>query len=816
MSLKKTLSVVLCLCMLLSVFAAMPSLRAQAMSTDIVVIRADSAQVLSEADPSAELSAYAPRDNTFLLLDTKTGTDGKLWYKIHYSSSITGWVSAADAATAYASSTVYDPYTKYLKRVAQVTVERFDLRAKPGANQSVVATASKNDHMVVLGYDNDGAGTTWYEVRYGNTNCWISRKAAVVTNLCSAPEKVDPSRETPVIYLSPSRQPANPYAAGGTNEWEQMTRVADALKIILESRYDCVVHMAEFETPITKFNRPLEARNLGADIYLAIHSNATGGSSTAYGTQAYYFPGSEQNRLMAENLVRRISSVAPFPDTSEGAINGMTYLSGVGYGEVRDPGGFGMISALLEVEFHDNADSAQWIIDNPQTIANAIANGLDDTFHFLPKGGDSDSGATPSEPTTTTTTASFEDGMDLGKPTSAATTTTTVTTTTTTSTTTATTSATVTTATTTAATTSATVPTESTTAPTEGTTEPTESTTAPTEETTTPTESTTAPTDSTTAPTTTTTTAPSVSSQPQRADGSDRIDTAAKISAMGWDSAHTVIVASGSSYPDALAGVPLSKAADAPILLTTGKDSAEKALLDEIARLGAKKAYILGGDSAVPSGVESDLTAAGLDCVRLAGSDRYETCVIIATELARLTDAVFDTVYFASAENFPDALAISPVAAIEGNPIMYIAAKSGVNGTIAQYVSDTGCKQAVLLGGESAVSAVGKDSLEALGLSVERISGADRYATGLAIVQRFENVFKGSGVALATGKNFPDALAGGGHAAKLGVPVLLVGDKAGSDLLGFVSARDTGDVYIYGGTGAVSEAVAQEVTAAVQ
>ena len=76
--------------------------------------------------------------------------------------------------------------------------------------------------------------------------------------------------------------------------------------------------------------------------------------------------------------------------------------------------------------------------------------------------------------------------------------------------------------------------------------------------------------------------------------GSNRYDTAAVISKATYDKASNVVLASGKSYADALAGVPLANKLNAPILLTDPtKLSAET--LTEIKRLGAKNVTILGG-----------------------------------------------------------------------------------------------------------------------------------------------------------------------------------------------------------------------------
>ena len=55
--------------------------------------------------------------------------------------------------------------------------------------------------------------------------------------------------------------------------------------------------------------------------------------------------------------------------------------------------------------------------------------------------------------------------------------------------------------------------------------------------------------------------------------------------------------------------------------------------------------------------------------------------------------------------------------------------------------------------------------------AVERVSGADRYATAAAVAARFFN--EGGPVGLASGETFPDALAGGRRMGALGGPLLL-------------------------------------------
>jgi|GEM_PF-3177646 len=291
--------------------------------------------------------------------------------------------------------------------------------------------------------------------------------------------------------------------------------------------------------------------------------------------------------------------------------------------------------------------------------------------------------------------------------------------------------------------------------------------------------------------------------------GSNRVATSAAISYYGWSKAETVILASGVNFADALAGAPLSAAADAPILLTMNKkEGAEKAILDEIKRLGAKKVYILGGTSAVNAAIEKDVKNEGCTVTRLYGKSRYGTAVAIAQELSKVKGGTFSKLYFTNANNYPDALSISSVAAIEGNPILYMPTTGSVESTTKAFVTESKCKTGVVLGGTGAVSAAGYDSLAGMGLGMSRISGKDRYKTSVAINEKYASLFSGEEIALATGINFPDALAGSALCARMKMPVVLASDKSYSDARTYIRSDANKNVktfIVFGGTGAMSD-----------
>jgi putative cell wall-binding protein len=96
------------------------------------------------------------------------------------------------------------------------------------------------------------------------------------------------------------------------------------------------------------------------------------------------------------------------------------------------------------------------------------------------------------------------------------------------------------------------------------------------------------------------------------------------------------------------------------------------------------------------------------------------------------------------------------------------------------------------------------------GTTVDRVDGATRYDTAAMI---WDDLAPGIDVAyVASGANFPDALAGAARAGSEGAPVLLTRpDRLPAATAAALSRLDPARVVILGGSGAVSEAVLQEI-----
>lgn len=195
---------------------------------------------------------------------------------------------------------------------------------------------------------------------------------------------------------------------------------------------------------------------------------------------------------------------------------------------------------------------------------------------------------------------------------------------------------------------------------------------------------------------------------------------------------------------------------------------------------------------------------------RLAGANRYDTAVAVSSQFASFNSGAGTYVYLASGENYPDALSAGPAAAARNAPLLLTprgALPTAVRAELQRLQPET----VIIVGGSAVVSdAVAADVGSIVG-TVVRIGGVDRYETSRMIV---EEAFNGAVAAfIATGRNFPDALAATAAAAKLSAPVVLVNgsspaiDSATATLLG-PAGLVVEDVYIAGGTGVVSEGIA--------
>ncbi len=167
------------------------------------------------------------------------------------------------------------------------------------------------------------------------------------------------------VYVSPSLQKANEGVGDYGTEYDRMHQLADILSRILENR-GYKVYRSDPNMTLNEAIRDSNAKM--PDIHLALHSNAST-SHEARGPEVIV-ASNGRARTLANAIYNQLRTINPYP--------GRGVLYDTYYGELR------LTKApanLIEVDFHDNPEGAQWIIDNMNLIAEKIADGVDEYFY---------------------------------------------------------------------------------------------------------------------------------------------------------------------------------------------------------------------------------------------------------------------------------------------------------------------------------------------------------------------------------------------------------------------------------------------------
>lgn len=159
------------------------------------------------------------------------------------------------------------------------------------------------------------------------------------------------------IYLSPSSQFENQYSGVNTNEAETCRKIASYAKSALE-RNGYTVKQGANTTTFEMDDRTAESNSWGADLHIAIHTNAGGGQ----GTEVFAYSGS-----MNDKYVKAIyeSVAAASIGKDRGIKNGDNLY------EVTNTVA---VCVYIECEFHDT--NGVWIVNNAKKLGEAIARGV--------------------------------------------------------------------------------------------------------------------------------------------------------------------------------------------------------------------------------------------------------------------------------------------------------------------------------------------------------------------------------------------------------------------------------------------------------
>ena len=298
----------------------------------------------------------------------------------------------------------------------------------------------------------------------------------------------------------------------------------------------------------------------------------------------------------------------------------------------------------------------------------------------------------------------------------------------------------------------------------------------------------------------------------KRLSGEDRFETASSIAEeFNNSNVNNVVITSGYDFNNALSGSVLAKKLNAPILLSGKTYSENQPAVQYINRHMDKndKIYILGNEQNTNEDIIISLKSLGYNNIKLLeDGEKFGAVKSINDEI---NAAVGTPVFVVSGSSFPDGLSVSAVAAAKGYPVIFSDFYDIPNES-KETIKKIRPSQVYIIGGNGVISDYVKDNIKSLtGLSDNnfvRIGGIDRYETSLDIAKYFK--MDGSYVTFASGKDFPDALAGSVLSAKLNAPLILVDDN-NKEQKSFIDSKSFTSQIIYGGTASISQEVEQEL-----
>ncbi len=168
------------------------------------------------------------------------------------------------------------------------------------------------------------------------------------------------------IYISPSNQKGNTYATGNTNEKEQCHKIA---------KY-CVAFLKKqgFDVKCTynddMYERVRESNLFGADLHVAIHTNATVKHNVTGGTQILLFNLEGERKKAGQAVFDRLAPITP-GKSAERLIEKPDFY------EVNSANA---ITVYCECEFHDTKEGSDFIRNNTKEIGESIAKGICDYY----------------------------------------------------------------------------------------------------------------------------------------------------------------------------------------------------------------------------------------------------------------------------------------------------------------------------------------------------------------------------------------------------------------------------------------------------
>ena len=150
--------------------------------------------------------------------------------------------------------------------------------------------------------------------------------------------------------------------------------------------------------------------------------------------------------------------------------------------------------------------------------------------------------------------------------------------------------------------------------------------------------------------------------------------------------------------------------------------------------------------------------AAAQKVTRISGKDRIQTSV----EISKSAYTTSENVVLASGFNFADALSAGQLASALNAPLL-LSSQNKLDSQTKNEIERLKAKKVYVVGGDNAISKTGVDkNLQSSNINVTRLEGQDRYSTSQKVMEKTKEIINPEYLLIASGKNFPDALAATG------------------------------------------------------
>ena len=297
----------------------------------------------------------------------------------------------------------------------------------------------------------------------------------------------------------------------------------------------------------------------------------------------------------------------------------------------------------------------------------------------------------------------------------------------------------------------------------------------------------------------------------QRLGGNTALDTMRVIVGKGFSSSDCVVVATASSFKDALTASGLAGLLGCPLLIT-GKGGLSAQTRAEIVRLGASKCYVIGGAAVIPEQVVSQIASAGniKSIERIYGQTAADTAIAVFNA-GDVIQGWNNVCFVATAKSAQDALAASPVAYARRCPILLATTKQAdgsysLNDKTIDTIKEYGFAKVVICGGTSAVSSKVEGQLS--GVSCMRKAGKNSIETSIELANYGIALgMKPDKLGVATAEGYKDALCGAAFCGHNNAPIVLARNNNRSAADNFVAKRKGSikTAYMFGGKAALSD-----------